>query len=342
MLKSNRSRFLKALRGLPNDRPPVWLMRQAGRCLPEYSKLREKRTFRELINTPELAAQVTLQPISRFHFDAAIIFSDILVISEALGLPFQFREDTGLQMERIKSPADIQRLNERDVPARLGYVAKALELVHRELGGRSALLGFAGAPWTLANFMLEGGGTRCYSKALALFKTNRHQFDTLMEKITEATIAYLKMQIDCGVDAVQIFDSLGGVLSSKDFEAASCRWIGRIVRGLQNRVPVILFAKGSREWDSQIATRATIISVDHGIDLHEADRHLSPSVGIQGNLNPALLVSATPEIVQRETAALLEKMRGRAGYIFNLGHGVPPDAKLENLEALVSTVQQFT
>jgi len=245
-------------------------------------------------------------------------------------------------METIKSPNDIKRLVTKNVPARLNYVAEALKIVHQELAGRSALLGFAGAPWTLANFMLEGGGVKRYTKAFSLFKSNRPLFDALMEKITEATIAYLKMQIDCGIDAIQIFDSLGGILPAKDFEAASCVWIGKIIKGLQNRVPTILFAKGSREWATLIATRATIISVDHETDILEADRHLSPVVGIQGNLNPALLVKASPEVVQRETTVLLEKMRGRVGYIFNLGHGVPPDAKLENLEVLASTVQQFT
>lgn len=315
-------------------------MRQAGRCLPEYRALKEKFTFRQLIREPELATEVTLQPIRRFDFDAAILFSDILVVPEALGLPFHFTEK--LEMETLKTPADIAKLNAEGVVERLQYVAQALRLIRKDLGERTGLLGFAGSPWTLANFMLEGGGMGDYRKAFELFSRDRRTFELLMSKLTRATVDYLSMQIDCGVDAVQIFDSLGGLVSAEDFEAASGRWIGEIIAGLQERAPVIVFSKGTRAWPALIRTGARVIGVDHEIDLALVMRCLTPNVGVQGNFNPQLLSQSEPRAVEKEARALVEKMRGRNGYIFNLGHGVPPDARMENLEALVNSVRSFS
>src|SRR5215831_3691513 len=240
---SNRQRFLDACHCRPVDRPPVWLMRQAGRALPEYRALKEKHTFIELVQTPELAAEVTLQPIRRFGFDAAILFSDILVVAEGLGQPYQFRERGGIEMDfLLGSAADVERLEPQRVNERLAYVAKALPLIRTELGDRTALIGFAGSPWTLANFMIEGGGVKEYTKAKALFYAEPKVFTRLMEKLTEAVGSFLQLQINSGVDAVQIFDSLGGVLSDGCFEAASARWMREIVRSLKSRVPVIVFA----------------------------------------------------------------------------------------------------
>jgi uroporphyrinogen decarboxylase len=340
---SPRERMLNALNFLPVDRPPFWLMRQAGRCLPEYRVLREKHSFRELIRIPELAAEVTLQPIRRFDFDAAILFSDILVVPEAMGQPFRFRDNGGVQMEtQVRDTSDIQKLREAGVSDRLRHVAGALETIKSSLDGRTALLGFAGSPWTLANFMLEGGSSKRFVTAREMFERDLRAYEMLAVKLTTAVIEFFQMQIACGVDAVQIFDSLGGLLPDSDFEAASGRWIEAIIAGLNGKVPVIVYSKGTRSWDALARTGASVIGVDHEIALEEAGRRLPRDIGLQGNLDPALLDGSDPAAVAAETRRLLELMRGRDGYIFNLGHGVPPNAKLENLQALASTVREFS
>jgi uroporphyrinogen decarboxylase len=209
-------------------------MRQAGRALPEYRALKERYTFLEMVQTPALAAEVTLQPIRRFDFDGAILFSDILVIAEGLGQRYQFRDQGGIKMEfLLESAADIRRLDVGAVNERLSYVADALALIKRELGGRAALIGFAGSPWTLANFMLEGGGVKEYTKAKALYYSDPELFGLLLDKIARAVAGYLQMQIDAGVDAVQIFDSLGGLLPPSAFAAASGRWMNQIISSLK-------------------------------------------------------------------------------------------------------------
>jgi uroporphyrinogen decarboxylase len=339
---NRRERMLKALRCQPADRPPMWLMRQAGRCLPEYRAIKEKYTFRELIQSPELAAEVTLQPIRRFGFDAAILCSDILVIPEALGQGFSFRDQGGVKMDSaVKTVDDIKKLQPAGVSERLRYVADALDLIKSQLNGRTALFGFAGSPWTLANFMLEGGSARNFVKARELFTSDRAAYDLLAEKLTGAVTEFLQMQIAHGVDAIQIFDSVGGLLPLDEFEAASGRWMREIVSGLEGRVPVIVYSKGTRAWSSLLGTGAQVIGVDQGIALAEAVREIPAGVAVQGNLDPALLTDVEPAVVVRETTRMLDEMRGRDGYIFNLGHGVPPDAKMANLEALVQTVTNF-
>ena len=337
-----RQRFLNACHCRPVDHPPVWLMRQAGRALPEYRALKEKRTFLELVQTPELAAEVTLQPIRRFDFDAAILFCDILVVAEGLGQRYQFRDKGGIEMEfLLKSAADIDRLEVEAVAERLQYVARALPLVKSALGGRTALIGFAGSPWTLANFMIEGGGVKEYTKAKALFYSDPPLLARLLEKLTKAVSDFLQLQIDAGADAVQIFDSLGGVLSDGDFAAASGRWMKQIVGSLKGKAPVIVFSKGTHgSWDDLVATGAQVLGVDWNVRLTDVRARLPDRVGVQGNLDPFLLTT-TPALVAAETGRILREMRGRPGHIFNLGHGVPPNAKLENIESLVSAVRSF-
>jgi uroporphyrinogen decarboxylase len=317
-------------------------MRQAGRALPEYRALKEKHTFLELVQTPELAAEVTLQPIRRFGFDAAILFCDILVVAEGLGQRYQFREGGGIEMEfLLESAADIDRLEVEAVTERLQYVAKALPLIKTALGGRTALIGFAGSPWTLANFMIEGGGVKEYTKAKALFYSDPPLFTRLLEKLTQAVAGFLQLQIDAGADAVQIFDSLGGVLSDGDFAAASSRWMQQIVGSLKGKAPVIVFSKGTHgNWDDLVATGAQVLGVDWNVRLADVRARLPARVGVQGNLDPFLL-STTPEAVAAGTSRILREMRGRPGHIFNLGHGVPPSAKLENIESLVRAVRSF-
>jgi uroporphyrinogen decarboxylase len=339
---TGRQRFQNAVRCWPTDRPPVWLMRQAGRALPEYRALKEKHTFLELVQTPDLATEVTLQPIRRFGFDAAILFSDILVVCEGLGQLYQFRDRGGIEMEfLLNSAADVERLEVSAVTERLQYVARALAQIEVELAGRTALIGFAGSPWTLANFMLEGGGVKEYTKAKALFYSEPKLFSRLLEKLTQAVTDFLQLQIDAEVDAVQIFDSLGGILSDGQFAAASGCWMKQIISSLKERVPIIAFSKGTNgNWQTLVETGAHVLGVDWNARLADVANRLPENVGVQGNLDPFLLTT-TPAVVAEETRRILNEMRGRPGHIFNLGHGVPPDAKLENIESLVQTVKGF-
>jgi uroporphyrinogen decarboxylase len=339
---TNRRRFLNAVCCRPVDRPPVWLMRQAGRALPEYRALKEKYSFLELVQTPELAAAVTLQPIRRFGFDAAILFSDILVVAEAMGQPYHFRDQGGVQMAfALRSGEDIARLQSAAVTERLQYVAQALPLIKSELGDRTALLGFAGAPWTLANFMMEGGSAREYTKAKALFYSDPGLFASLLEKLTAAITEFLQLQIDSGVDAIQIFDSLGGVLAPAAYAPASAQWIRKIIRSLDRSVPVIVFSKGVHgSWDALLRTKAHAFGLDWTVRLAEVRQRFPDNVALQGNLDPFLL-NTTPAIVAAETRHILETMRGSSGHIFNLGHGTPPTARLECIESLVATVKSF-
>jgi uroporphyrinogen decarboxylase len=338
-----RQRFLKACRCERVDRPPVWLMRQAGRALPEYRKLKQKYTFLQLVQNPELATEVTLQPIRRFGFDAAILFSDILVIPEAMGQPYRFRETGGIEMDfAVRNKADVDRLSVDRVLKRLSYVDKALRLIRKEIGTERALIGFSGSPWTLATFMMEGGSAQKYTRALAMFREDPKTFRALLKKLTEAITAYLKMQIAAGVDAVQIFDSHGGHLPAEDFQAASGRWIKKIISELGGKVPVIAFSLGTHHnWKDLVATRADVLGIDWQFPLREAQRVVPSNVALQGNLPPAILVDSKPETVVRETNRVLVEMLCRPGHIFNLGHGLLPGAKLENIEALVNTVQNF-
>jgi uroporphyrinogen decarboxylase len=360
---TNRRRFLDACHCRATDRPPVWLMRQAGRALPEYRELKEKHSFLELIQTPGLAAEVTLQPVRRFGFDAAILFSDILVIPEAMGQPYRFRETGGVVMDfAVRTRADIERLSVERVTERLSYVDQALRLLRKELGDQTALIGFSGSPWTLATFMMEGGSAGKYTRALSLFREDRKTFYALAGKLTAAITAYLQMQINAGVDALQIFDSHGGQLAPTEFQEASGRWMRDIIGSLgapnsdsaRTRTnakcadseigapPVIVFSLGTHgNWDDLLTTRASVLGIDWQFPLAHARRLLPADIALQGNLAPALLSDATPEVVAQETRSILEAMRGRKGHIFNLGHGVPPNAKLENIAALVETVHDF-
>jgi uroporphyrinogen decarboxylase len=338
----NRARFLDACHCRAVDRPPVWLMRQAGRALPEYRKLKEKYTFLQLVQTPELAAEVTLQPVRRFDFDAAILFSDILVAAEGLGQGYKFRDGGGIQMDFVLRTADdVKKLDVNALPGKLNYIPRALQSVKKSLGEKTALIGFAGSPWTIANFMLEGGSAKEFTKAKMLFDSDKKTFSALMEKLAEAVAKLLQMQIDAGADAVQIFDSLAGLLPPENFQEASARWTKQIISQLNPRVPVIVFARGQNSnWQTLIETGANILGIDSSVKLADVRKILPADIGVQGNLEPALLTT-TPAQVAAETNRILSEMRGASGHIFNLGHGVPPEAKLENISALVETVKNF-
>ena len=339
---TSRERFLNACRCLPVDRPPVWIMRQAGRYLPEYRAMRKEHSFLNLVRTPELAAEITLQPLKRFDFDAAILFSDILVIPEALGMPFSFRDGGGIAMEfAIQNSDDLARLDLSDVTPRLAYVFEAIRLVRRRLGDTTTLLGFAGSPWTLATYMIEGGSSREFAAAKHLFHTDRALFNDLMESLTEAISSYLGAQITAGVDAIQIFDSWGGALPGSDYEEASLKWIRRIAETIDGRVPLILYARNTYASAIKQATSGIqVLSLDWTVDMAEARARLPDTLSIQGNLDPSLM-ETTPQITARETTRLLESMRGTDGFIVNLGHGIRPQARPECVAALVETVCQF-
>lgn len=337
-----RNRFLNACRCDAVDRPPIWMMRQAGRSLPEYRELKETRRFTELVQDPAMAAEVTLQPIRRFGYDAAVIFSDILVIAEAMGQKYELLDQGGVKMDfELNSKAAVDRLNPSAVLDHIGYTPEAIRLVRKELSDERAIIGFAGSPWTLASFMVEGGSSRENTRARAMLYDEPKLFYTLLEKITEATIVYLKAQIEAGADVIQIFDSQGGTLAPNMFWKISGLWMQQIVDALGGEVPVIVFARNvHHNWKEVVNTGANVLGIDWSIDLRETANTIPADVAVQGNMDPALLV-ATPESASAEARRICEEMRGRDGFIFNLGHGVPPDADIEAIQAIAETVQNF-
>lgn len=341
---TSRERFLAACNCQPVDRPPVWVMRQAGRHLPEYRKLKETYSFHELVQTPELALEVTMQPIRRYGMDAAILFSDILVIPEALGQDYHFRDKGGIEMAfKLEGDEDVAKLQSTGIEDRLDYVVQAIKLLRAELGEERALIGFGGSPWTLATYMIEGQSSKDYARSRQWYYTHRERFDALLEKITEALISYFTMQVEAGVDAIQIFDSWGGVLPAHHFQAASLDWIGRIVKEVKKLgVPVIVFSKGMHEHIEMLAeTEANILGVSWTTSLSGVRDRLPANIGVQGNLDPVLM-NTTPELVREEATRLLEEMRDKPGFIFNLGHGILPSAKPENMQALVETIKSWS
>ncbi len=339
---TGRQRFLNALHCEANDRPPIWMMRQAGRSLPEYRALKEGKRFTDLVQDPATAAEVTLQPIRRFGYDAAVIFSDILVIAEAMGVPYQLMEQGGVKVDfQLNSPADLEPLDPSQAAEKIAYTPAAIQLVRQEVEENCAIIGFAGSPWTLASFMVEGGSSHDNLRSRTLIHEKPALFETLLEKITLATIDYLHAQIDAGADALQLFDSQGGTLAQTDYWRISGRWMQQIIQSLNNRVPVTVFGRGVHDnWDDLIRTGASALSIDWNINLPALSQKLPDTLAIQGNLDPALL-TASPAIAAEQTRQLLTSMQHRNGFIFNLGHGVPPNASPETIAAIAQTVQQF-
>lgn len=340
---TSRERFLAACGQRNLQRPPIWIMRQAGRYLPEYRALKKKYSFLELVKTPELAAEVTLQPLKRFALDAAIIFSDILIIPEALGQPYHFREEGGIGMDYILDSSDkIKSLDDSNIQEKLSYVGAAMKLTRNAIGTDKALLGFGGAPWTLATYMVEGGSSKDFTKIKSLAYQQPGLFRELMEKITNALIDLFKMQIQSGADCIQIFDSWGSVCSGMDYWEHSLRWIKTIIDALPKAFPIILFAKGmSHHAENLLRTGAKVLSLDTSVNMLQFLNDLSTPCAIQGNLDPIIL-NTTPDIVQRNALRLLDQMQSSPGYIFNLGHGILPEAKLNNVEMLIETVCNYS
>ena len=334
-----RQRFLAAANRQPVDRPPIWMMRQAGRYLPEYRKLKAQHNFVTLVRTPELAAEVTLQPIRRFPLDAAIIFSDILVVPEALGQGYHFREEGGIAMEYLlDSAVKIDALDATNVAEKLAYVADAISITRSQLGDEIALIGFSGSPWTLACYMIEGGSDKNYLGIKQLAWDQPAVFEKLMQKLSNAIVDYLHMQIDAGADTIQIFDSWAAICPAAHYESWSLRWISCIIDALKDRVPVILYAKGmGHAADALIDTGASVLSLDWTIKLSHIRKIVDSRAAVQGNLDPSVLTT-TPEITRREASRVLAEGGSKPGFIFNLGHGISPMAKIECVEALLEEV----
>ncbi|GAA5495748.1 uroporphyrinogen decarboxylase [Rubritalea squalenifaciens DSM 18772] len=339
---TSRERFLTAANCGALERPPVWIMRQAGRYLPEYRKLKESYSFTEMVKSPELATEVTLQPLRRYALDAAILFSDILVIPEAMGQPYHFRDTGGIGMDYVlETEAQIDALDEKNTGEKLIYMGHALQSIRKEMGMEKALLGFGGSPWTLAAYMTEGGSLKNCSSLKHMFYENRALFEKLMEKISTALIDLFLMQIEHGADALQMFDSAGAYCSARDYEEMSVKWMRRVIAALPKDFPVIIYAKGMAHHSaSLIGAGAKVLSVDWTVDLPNFHNALPEGIAVQGNLDPSIL-DGTAERTIIETTRVLESMRGHKGHIFNLGHGILPTAKPENVAALVETITNF-
>lgn len=338
---TSRERFIKACRCEALERPPVWIMRQAGRYLPEYRALKQQHSFLEMVRTPELACDVTLQPLRRFALDAAILFSDILVIPEALGAPYRFREQGGIAMERfLDAPEKIARLHADGLEQKLTYTSETLTRLRAQLP-ETALLGFCGAPWTLAVYILEGGSDAKGNDTRAFAYNEPEVFARVMDVLAEACGRYLKLQAEAGADALQIFDSFAGLCPAGAYGDLSLRWIQRVIAAVPPTVPVILFAKGQGgNLGALPASGAQVYGIDWTVELPHAAAQLSAECAVQGNLDPVLM-QTSPARVRAEAQALLESMRGRPGHIVNLGHGILPSGKIECVESLVETVRNF-
>ena len=332
---------LRVLRGEEVERTPVWMMRQAGRYLPDYIKLRDKYSFFERCQRPELASEITLQPIDQIGVDAAIIFSDILVVPQAMGLEVQMVEGKGPFLpQTIHTEADLGKLVIPDVNDRLSYVFEALTLTKKELNGRVPLIGFAGSPWTLLCYMVEGKGSKTFDQAKAFCYTNPGLAHSLLDMITETTISYLKGQVKAGADILQVFDSWGGLLGPADFENLSLKYMRRIVDALKAEVPVILFAKGAWHSLKQMAeTGASGLGIDWCITPDLARSFAGNGVALQGNFDPAKLLSPIPEI-QRQVKEMLAAF-GKGKHIANLGHGILPNVPVDHAKAFVDTVKNY-
>ena len=333
--------FLRAARGEKTERPPVWLMRQAGRILPQYRALRAQLSgFIELVTTPDLAAEVTVQPVDELGVDAAIIFSDILVIPEALGLKYTMVEKVGPRFpEVIKSLADVEKLRPAHAaPGHLGYVYDALDATKKLLNNRVPLIGFAGAPWTLFAYMTEGGGSKTFSKARAMLYRNPALAHALLERIAIATAAYLKGKVHHGADLIQIFDSWAGVLPPAHYKEFSLRYIKLIIDELGDEVPITVFAKDARHALPEIGKlNCNVVQLDWIADPVQA-RTQVPGKVLQGNLDPVQLYAPHDEIIAA-TNSMIDTFGGR--HIVNLGHGVYPDTPLDGVKAFVDTVKAY-
>ncbi|WP_449466118.1 uroporphyrinogen decarboxylase [Stenotrophomonas humi] len=347
-------RFLRALRREPVDCTPVWLMRQAGRYLPEYRATRARAgSFLGMAKNPEVACEVTLQPLARFDLDAAILFSDILTVPDAMGLGLYFVDGEGPRFKHpIRDVAAVDKLAVPDMETELGYVMDAVRLIRRELDGKVPLIGFSGSPWTLACYMIEGGGSKDFARIKAMALNEPKALHKLLDVVTDAVIAYLSAQRAAGAQALQVFDTWGGVLGPAMYREFSLRYLNRIAAELKRgegaeRTPLILFGKGTGQYVSELASSgAEGVGVDWTIALEDAARAVGGKVALQGNLDPTTLYGS-PDAITREVGKVLESYAAgnggsREGHVFNLGHGMSPDMNPDHVAVLVDAVHRLS
>ena len=348
MSELKNDRFLRALLRESVDMTPVWMMRQAGRYLPEYRATRQKAgSFMNLCQNPELACEVTLQPLERYPLDAAILFSDILTIPDAMGLGLHFTAGEGPKFENpIQSENDVQALGVLD-PTDLQYVMDAVSVIRKELAGRVPLIGFSGSPWTLATYMVEGGSSKEFAKVKGMMFDNPNAMHQLLNTLAESVTAYLNAQIAAGAQAVMIFDTWGGALTPRDYREFSLQYMTQIVDSLTKEndgrpVPSILFTKGGSAWLEDMAmSKCNALGLDWTIDIGEARKRVGNRVALQGNMDPCILYSS-PERIKEEVATILESFGHGEGHVFNLGHGIHPMVDPERVAVFIDAVHELS
>ena len=349
MSELKNDRFLKALMRQPVDRTPVWMMRQAGRYLPEYRATRAQAgDFMSLCKNTELACEVTLQPLERYELDAAILFSDILTIPDAMGLGLYFEEGEGPKFRKpVRTEADIEQLQVINTASDLSYVTDAVSMIRRELQGRVPLIGFSGSPWTLATYMIEGQSSRDFARAKTMLYTQPELMHQLLDKLALSVIDYLNAQIVAGAQVVQIFDTWGGALSHAAYQEFSLAYMQKIFSGLIKQadgrdVPVILFTKGGGLWLEAMAdTGCHALGLDWTMDIGAAKKRVGDQVALQGNMDPAIL-RADPATIEREVQDILASFGAGNGHIFNLGHGITPDIDPQHAKVFIEAVHKFS
>jgi len=349
MSELKNDRFLKALMRRPVDRTPVWMMRQAGRYLPEYRAVRAQAgDFMSLCKNTELACEVTLQPLERYEMDAAILFSDILTIPDAMGLGLYFETGEGPKFRKpVRTEADIDALEVIDTASDLAYVTDAVTMIRRELNGRVPLIGFSGSPWTLATYMVEGQSSRDFARAKTMLYTQPELMHQLLEKLSLSVIDYLNAQIRAGAQVVQIFDTWGGALSHAAYAEFSLAYMQKIVDGLISHhdgrdVPVILFTKGGGLWLEKMAdTGCHALGLDWSTDIAAAKGRVGDRVALQVNMDPAVL-RADPAVIESQVESILKGFGAGSGHIFNLGHGITPDINPDHVKVFIDAVHKFS
>lgn len=336
---SRSDRFLKACRGEPVDTTPVWIMRQAGRYMEEYRAVRARYSFLEVCHEPELACEVTLQPVEKLGVDAAILFSDIMIPLEGMGCEIDF--DPGpVFASPVRTAADVGRLRVCEPEADVPFVLESVRLIRKELDGRVPLIGFSGAPFTLSSYMVEGGGSRDFPNLKRMMYAEPSVFHALMEKVTETVVRYLNAQIAAGAQAVQVFDTWGGILSPADYGEYVLPYSKRVIQGLDRSVPIIHFVKGAGGFLDRVKQAGgDVLGIDWHLDLAEAIDRIGDSFGVQGNLDPTVLFGPRDFVVKR-AREVVERGRRARGHVFNLGHGILPATPVDNAVALVEAVHE--
>ena len=340
-------RFIRALLRQPTDTTPVWIMRQAGRYLPEYRETRKQAgSFLDLCKNKELACEVTMQPLRRFDLDAAILFSDILTIPDAMGLGLYFADGEGPKFERpLRSQADIAKVGVPDPADSLRYVTDAVTLIRQELDGKVPLIGFSGSPWTLSTYMVEGGSSKDYRHVKGLMYDQPEAMHQLLDTLARSVSAYLNAQIEAGAQAVMIFDTWGGVLSPECYRRFSLQYMQQIVDSLHRNyegqtIPVTLFTKGGAQWiEDTAATGCNAVGLDWTIDIGDARKRVGNKVALQGNMDPCVLY-ASPETIKNEVRSIMNGFGNHPGHVFNLGHGIHPAVNPEHLGIVIDSVHQ--